>query len=148
MTMFRYGPVAWLWRLLLAAALAGGTAVAGAAVRQQAPSLLFVALPLLLPALFFGIVVVTRIDALANGDVAVGTLLLPRRTIRRSRLGVPRVKERVQSDTGGSMYAPRAWIPVSGALPLYLDLLAEIPDRRAFADYWRIPMAKLPRRGG
>jgi hypothetical protein len=148
MTMFRYGPVAWFWRLLIGIALVGGTTAVVAAVRQHAPSLLLFALPLLLPALFFGAVVVTRIDALDNGDVAVGTLLFPRRTIQRTRLGVPRVKQRVQSDAGGSMYAPRAWIPVSGALPLYLDLLAEIPDRRVFAEFWRVPIGEMPRRRG
>jgi hypothetical protein len=46
------------------------------------------------------------------------------------------------------MYAPRAWIPVSGALPFYLDLLAEIPDRRVFAEFWRVPIGEMPRRRG
>jgi hypothetical protein len=145
--MFRYGPMAWFWRLLIGIALVGGSVAVVAAIRQEAPSLLLFASPLLLPALFFGAVVVTRIDALEGGDVAVRTLLLPRRIIRRERLGRPRVRQRVQSDAGGSMYAPRAWVPVAGGLPLYFDLLAEIPDRRAFAEFWRVPLAELPRRG-
>jgi hypothetical protein len=37
------------------------------------------------------------------------------------------------------------WIPVRGGLPVYLDLLGEIPDRPALANMFRMKQSDLPR---
>jgi hypothetical protein len=127
--LYRYGLLAWFWRVLLAIALAGGGALIGFAFGGSW-TLVWVALPLLLPAWFFGTVVATRV--VRDGEVLhVATLLGWPRRVRLDRLGAPK-RYRVAYGETTSCHAPRLWQPVRGTLPLYLDLLATIPDRRAF----------------
>ena len=127
--LYRYGALAWFWRALLAIALAGGAALVGFAF-AGGWTLLWVAMALLLPAWFFGTVVATRV--VRDGDVLhVATLLGWPRRVRIDRLGTPKRHRAAYSDAT-SYDAPRLWQPVRGTLPIYLDLLATIPDRRAF----------------
>jgi hypothetical protein len=136
-TIYRYGLMAWVWRVPMLAALAGGVFCVLAAVFRFELALVAVAAPLVLPSLYFGWVVAHRVDRLEDGELLVTTLLFQRRRVARSDLGKPRVKLFAQGDIG-PMYAPRAWIPVRDRLPIYLDLLAEIPDRSAFGNAFGI----------
>jgi hypothetical protein len=144
-TLYRYGRIAWIWRALILAALVGGSICVYAGVTLEAPVLLPVAAPVILPALFFGFVVATRVEGLADGSLRVHTLLFARRRVDRARLGTTRVHFFAQA-TVTRVYAPRAWVGVRRGLPIYLDLFAEIPDRRAFANTFRIDRGVLPRR--
>ncbi len=143
-TIYRYGPAAWLWRALLAAALAGGALLLWLGAREASAALVAIAAILLAPSLFFGFAVAALVRTLGDGRVEVRTLLLVRRRIPRERLGAPRLRERYESEQG-PMYAPRLWVPVRGSVPVYLDLLGGIPDRRAFGDAFRVPVKALPR---
>lgn len=127
--LYRYGPMAWFWRVLIAGALAGGGALVGLAFTGAwAP--LWVGLPLVLPAWFFGVVVATRVVC-DGGHLRVATLLGWPRRVRLDRLGTPKRYRHAYGDTT-RFHAPRLWQPVRGKLPIYLDCLAHIPDRRAF----------------
>ncbi len=143
--LYRYGPIAWVWRALMIPALAAGAYCAVLATIQLEPILVVVAAPLALPALYLGRVVAVRIERLEDGDLLVRTLLFQRRRLARSDLGAPRLRQFAQGDVG-QFYAPRAWIPVRDRLPIYLDLLAHIPDRSAFGNAFRIDKARLPSR--
>lgn len=130
MVIYRYGALAWFWRLLIALALLGGGALTGFAVRFRSAAFLATALPLLAPALFCGFVVATRIRV-ESGRLEVGTLLFLRRTFPLAALGRPKVRLRATAVTH-QIDAPRLWVPVRGRLPIYLDLYASVPDRAAF----------------
>jgi hypothetical protein len=142
--LYRYGRIAWLWRALIFAALAGAGFLIAAGARAGAPSLYLVALPLLLPSLLFGQVVATTVVRREDGGLIVTNLLFLRRRLLRSELGRPRVRPWAQADYG-QIYAPSSWIPVRGSLPVYLDLLADIPDRRALAKTFQLNERDLPR---
>jgi hypothetical protein len=129
--LYRYGLLAWFWRTLIALGLGGGGLCLANGVVAADLGLAATGLPLLLPAVFFGGVVATSIDRLPGDRLAVGTLLGWRRTLPIARLGVPRRHTTAYADST-RIYAPRLWQPVRGRLPVYLDLLATIPDRRAF----------------
>lgn len=144
-TLYRYGPMAWVWRVLMLAALAAGAYCTQVAVFQSEPILVAVAAPLVLPALYFGRVVAHRVDRLEDGELLVTTLLFQRRRAARSDVGTPRLREFAQGDVG-PIYAPHAWIPVRHRLPIYLDLLAEIPDPAAFGNAFGISTSALPSR--
>lgn len=144
-TIYRYGPMAWVWRVPMLAALAAGAVCVLAAVFRFELELVVVAAPLVLPSLFFGRVVAHRVDRLEDGELLVTTLLFQRRRVARPDLGTPRLREFAQGDVG-PMYAPHAWIPVRHRLPIYLDLLAEIPDRPAFGNAFGINTSALPSR--
>ena len=139
--LYRYGALAWFWRGLIGLALLGSAALAWP-VAQGDFVALAVALPLLLPALFFGFVVATRVER-DGPELRLRTLLgLPRR-VRLDQLGVP-VRRAMAQATTQRIYAPRLWQPVRRRLPFYLDLLATIPDRRAFEQVF----GALPSRRG
>ena len=142
-TLYRYGALAWIWRVLIAAALAGGGGLALLAVRFADPGLLLIALPLVAPALFFGAVLVVQVDRRSDTSLHVQTLIFWRRRLDSTRLGTPRLRQMAQAEFG-AIHAPRVWIPVRGALPLYIDLLGTIADRRTFSTTFGIPASRLP----
>ena len=144
--LYLFGWLGWVWRGLIAAALVGGGFLIGAGVRSAEPYLLLVAAPLVLPALFFGHVVASRVVRIDDGALIVTNLLFLRRRVLCSELGPPRMRPWAQT-WYGRMYAPSSWIPVRGRLPIYLDLLANIPDRSALAKAFRLKERDLPRRG-
>lgn len=125
--LYRYGPVIWVWRGLLALVAFGSLAVVVATSSAWQAWLL--AGPLLLPGAFFGFVVASRIDLLGD-RLRVVTLCGLRRNLARDRLGVPVLWVRAYSN-GRPMHAPRWWVPVRGGLPLHVDLLGTIVDARA-----------------
>lgn len=144
MTLYRYGAIAWVWRLLIAGALLGGGTLAVAGARLGSVALLCMGGILVAPALFFGSVVVVSLERESPGVLRIGTLLFWQRTITINQLGAPRVRRLAQSHSG-SIYAPRVWIPVHGALPIYIDLLGTIMDRAAFASLLGVPGSAIPR---
>jgi hypothetical protein len=130
--LYRYGPLAWFWRLLmlLGAALGAGSAVAAA---MGAGWLLWLAAAAFaLPTLFFGYVVATRVE-LEAAQLRVRTLLGIPRTIGLSSLGGRKFSSHATTDVATRIHAPRLWQFVRGSLPIYLDLLATIPDPHGFA---------------
>ena len=143
MVIYRYGPVAWVWRLLAGAGLVGGVALAVFGFREGWLAGLGIALPLVLPALVLGPMVAVRVDRLPDGRVEVRTLAFWRRRLDRGRIGTPRLKIYAQATVGG-VSAPRIWVPVKGGLPIHVDLLGEIPDRKAFLAVFSLPPAQLP----
>lgn len=110
-------------------------------IRDSMPVPFLVAAPLLMPALFFGAAVAVRVDRPGEEEIVVSTLIFWRRRIPLKRLGVARLRTHAQGDMG-PMWAPALWIPVKGGLPLYLDLLAKIPDRSRFRKTFQV---SLPR---
>lgn len=130
-TLYRYGPLAWVWRVLIAFFLLGGFGSLAGVVRTGELWLVVSALVLLAPALFFGFVVAVRVDHAGEDTIIVRTLLFWSRRIRQDELRSSRVRERYEGEFG-PIHAPRSWVPVKGSLPIYLDLLAHIPDQRAF----------------
>lgn len=141
-TIYRYGLITWVWRVLLAVALIGGTILLVAA-RSGTLELALIAVAFVVPGIFFGTVVATRVDRLDNGHVQVWTLLFWRRHVLREHLSAPRLYPFAQL-AAGSVYAPRVWVPVHRRLPIYLDLLAYIPNRDAFLTTFRLPGSALP----
>lgn len=129
--LYYYGPAAWFWRalMLLFAGLAAVFLVAG--VLALEPLALLGAAALFGPVVFFGTVVVVRAHRLDDGSLDIETLLFVHRRITSSRIGVPRVRVNYEN-LPSNLRAPRVWVPVKGALPIYFDLLGNIPDRQAF----------------
>jgi len=130
-TLYDYGPMAWLWRcmILLFGALASLFLVGG--LSPLNPLVMGGAIALLAPAVFFGTVLVVRADRGDGGGLEIQTLLFWRRRIARDRLGAPRVRIKYRTEHT-DLSAPRVWVPVKGGWPLYFDLLGRIPDRPAF----------------
>lgn len=145
MVIYRYGPMAHVWRLLAGAGLSGGAVLAGLLLREGSWVGLWIGLPLMLPALLLAPMVAVRIDRLADGAIDVRTLAFWRRRITRDRLGKPRLQVYAQATYEG-VSAPRIWVPVRGGLPLHVDLLGAIPDRRAFLAVFDLPPGRLPQR--
>jgi hypothetical protein len=143
-TLYRYGPIAWLWRVLIVGGQAGGWFLVFIGFTSVEFWAYAVAAPLILPGLFFGHVVATQVDILDDGTLTVTTLMGLRRRLMREDLGKPRYYAWAQTEVT-QVYAPRAWIPVRGRWPIYLDLMAEIPDRSAFANIFRIKKGDVPR---
>lgn len=131
-TIYQYGPIAWIWRILLGFIMFGALgslvmgAIAGSAV------LLIGGGVLLAPSIFLGTVVAVAIVHVDDEFLDVTTLLFRRRLVRRSLLGMPRLRTRYE-DESATLYAPRIWVPVRGQWPVYIDLLGEIPDRSRFS---------------
>lgn len=96
------------------------------------------ALPLGLPSIALPWALATQIERTSNDEVVVTNLFFVRRRIRRETLGKPRVRLTAQ---GALMHisAPRAWIPVRRAWPVYVDLYADIPDPAAFRSFFKLP---------
>jgi hypothetical protein len=127
--LYRYGPLAWVWRALIAFGFGLGTMASLGAVLMLNPLLLVAAVALIGPALFFGLVLVVNAERLEDGSLLVSTLLFVRRTIRPDRLGRPTVRVLYRT-LYADLSAPRVWVPVRGGLPLYFDLLGTLPNRQ------------------
>ncbi len=141
--IYDYGWAAWIWRILLAGALLGATAMCVLGFQLDKPFLFLIAVVLAAPSLFFGSAVATRIDQFGEDRLLVETLLFWQRRLTSSQLGRARLRKRYESETG-SIYAPAVWVSVQGSYPIYLDLLAHIPDRALFAKIFRVPLQELP----
>jgi len=146
MTLYRYGWMAWVWRSLMLLGVGFGIAFVwmGALDEQlfwfgTIFGLGFAAFPLIL-----GQMVATRVDQRPDGLLRVHTLNLTWRTIDPARLGQARYRSYVQSDYGG-LRAPRIWVPVRGGPPIFLDLLAHIPDPDAFRALFPFDDGSAPR---
>lgn len=129
--MYRYGPLAWVWRGCIAFGLALGGLAAIGTVLTLNPLLLVAALALLGPACFFGVVLVVRVEGEPDGTLRIDTLMFVRRRISAGRVGRPTVRVKYRT-LYADLTAPRVWVPVKGGLPLYVDLLGDIRDREAF----------------
>lgn len=157
--LYRYGVVAWVWRALGAAAVVGGGALVAVALAEGTLVPALVALPLLAPVFVLFPMVATRItlvdtgaatrpagEASAREDVELCVLTLAgyTRRIRHDRFEGHTLKSFAEGDVS-RIYSPRAWLKVRGAWPVYVDLLAHIPDKRRFAATFGLPAAKMPR---
>lgn len=130
-TLYRYGRLAWVWRalMLLGAAIAAPLVVV--AWRDGSGWALLTAAPLVLPSAFLAGVVAVQIDEVDEA-LDVRTLGGWRRRLPRRAIGPGRVRVHAQGHSG-PVRAPRAFVRVRGGLPLYVDLLADIPDRPRLA---------------
>lgn len=129
--LFRYGWIAWIWRTLILLAGVGGGTLLVHSVLKGSWGLFATSMPVLLPAVFLGLVVAVRIDRGSDGVIRVVTLSFWRRRIVAKRIGRPKFREHAQTDYG-SLHAPRLWVPVKGGLPIFIDLLGDIPDKGTF----------------
>ncbi len=137
MTLYRYGGIAWLWRAFIACGLLVGATLLVSVGRSAPIVAAALALPLVAPAVFFGLTVAVRIDA-DDSSLRVATLLGWRRHIARSRVSRARVYDTAEG-YAGSFHAPRAWVSIRGALPVYVDLLGDTPHRSALDAALRLP---------
>lgn len=137
-TIYRYGWIAWVWRGFSLFGLAASALLAFAALRFGDWTFVAMALPLAVPAILLPWMLAVRIDRAGDDAVVVTNLFFVRRHVPRRALGRPRLRETAESE-GVRFHAPRAWIPVRGGLPIYVDLLATIPDERAFRSFFRLP---------
>jgi hypothetical protein len=121
------------------AAIGIAAAVFLTAVAVLSGDWVFVAMaaPLGVPATVFPWVLAVQIDRMPYG-IVVTNLFWVRRRVRREDLGVPRVRLTAQGAIL-HIHAPRAWIPVRRSWPIYVDLMAEIPDQATFRSYFRLP---------
>jgi hypothetical protein len=139
----RSGPIAWLGRVLIIGGQVTGWFLVFIGFTSAEFWAYAVAAPLILPGLFCGHVVATQVDVLDDGNLIVTTLMGLRRRLTREDLGKPRYFAWAQTEVT-QVYAPRVWIPVRGRWPIYLDLMAVIPDRSAFANFFRIKKGDVP----
>jgi hypothetical protein len=142
-TIYRYGPIKWIWRAMIAGGQVGGWLLVVFGIVQVEFWAYLVAAPLILPGVFFGHVVATQVDLLDYGELVVTTLLGGRRRLTREELGRPRLFFYAQT-TDSYVYAPRAWIPVRRKWPIYLDLYGEIADRKTFIAMFGIEKRHVP----
>lgn len=126
-TVYRYGRAAWVWRGLIGLAVALAVPLVAVGLRDGVATTLLVALPLLAPSVFFAGVLAVRIDEVGD-HLHVQTLGGWTRRLPARDVGPGRVRDVAQGDAG-PIAAPRAFVRVRGGLPIYVDLLAEIPDR-------------------
>jgi hypothetical protein len=143
-TLYRYGIIAWVWRVVILGALLGGGAAIAIGAQLMSGALVAFGSVLVAPALFFGAVLAVDVQLESPDSLRVQTLIFWRRRVSRPDLGAPRVKT-TAAGTTGPIHAPRAWIPVRGTLPIYFDLLGTIPDRRAFGAMFGLSASSLPR---
>jgi hypothetical protein len=108
------------------------------AIRFGEWAFIAMALPLGLPSIALPLALAVRIERTSNDEVVVTNLFFVRRRIRRESLGKPRVRLTAQGALT-HLPAPRAWIPVRRAWPVYVDLYADIPDPAAFRSFFRLP---------
>jgi len=137
-TIYRYGWMAWFWRVLIAIALAGSAFFVFLAIRLGDWWFVAMALPLGIPSILLPWALATRIDRVTHEEIVVTNLFFMRRRVRRDSLGRPRVRQTAQGALT-HIAAPRAWIPVRRAWPIYVDLYADIPDPAAFRTFFRLP---------
>lgn len=145
-TLYRYGWIAWFWRVLVLFALAGSAFLLFAAVRFGDWTFLAMALPIALPAILLPWMLAVRIERVDRDRILVTNLFFVRRRIPLSDLGRPRRRDKAQA-MFRMIPAPRAWIPVRGRLPVYVDLFADIPDPNAFDAVFKIPRTPSGPRG-
>jgi hypothetical protein len=126
-TIYRYGALAWVWRVLMLLGLALAAPLLALWWRDDAGWGLLAALPLIAPTALLAGAVAVRIDE-AGDHLDVWTLGGWRRRVARGAVGPGRIREYAQGDLG-AVRAPRAFVRVRGGLPIYVDLLADIPDR-------------------
>lgn len=137
-TIYRYGWIAWVWRGLALFGLAASALLVFAALRSASWMFIAMALPLAVPAIVLPWMLAVRIDRVGDDAIVVTNLFFVRRHVSRRALGRPRFRDTAESE-GVQFHAPRAWIPVRGGLPIYVDLLAKISDERAFRSFFRLP---------
>lgn len=142
MTIYRYGAIAWFWRFLALVGIGGAVVLVLLAFGPGGRLLLAGALPLAVPSVFLPWVLAVQIDMVGEDEILVHNLWFAKRRIRRSALGRPRVKRTAQG-TLLHIHAPRAWIPVAGGWPIYVDLLADIPDFTALRAVLNLPKNAL-----
>ena len=135
--LYRYGPAAWVWRLMILFFCAIG-AVPVVLVRDVDFGGIVTAAIMFGPSLFFGFVVAVRVDRVGEETVRVVTLIFWRRRIRREELGSSTLR-REYIDDDMIIDAPRLWVPVKHALPIYIDLMGDIPDKQTFAEFFVAP---------
>lgn len=143
-TIYRYGWVGWVWRVLIVGAQGLGWFLVYAGFLHAEFWLYLVAAPLILPGWFFGHVVAAQVDLLDHGELVVTTLMGKHRRLTRNDLGKPRLFFYAQA-TVTYIFAPRAWIPVRNKWPIYLDLYGQIVDRKAFIAVFGIAKQHIPR---
>lgn len=141
--LYRYGPVAWVWRVLGALALAGGALLVAAAMRLGEWWLALIALPLALPVLVLFPMVATRIT-LRGGVLEVTTLAGVRRRVPREHITGHTYRETAAGEFT-SLYAPRVWVHVRGGLPIHVDLMGRIPDPSTLSAALGLPKKLIPR---
>lgn len=137
-TIYRYGLMAWFWRLFVVPGVVAGALAIYYGVRLDALWFIVMGMALLGPSYFFGMTLAVRIDRMDGSRLRISTLLFWRRYLDRSKFGTPRFREKYHADHS-TMYAPRLWQPVRGHLPIYIDLLGDIPDRDVFRLFFHVP---------
>lgn len=138
MTIYRYGAIGWVWRLLALLGLVGAGVFVLLIVRFGDWWPLAGAMALGLPSVLFPLLVAERIDRFTDDELVVTNLFFIRRRIDRNRIGHPRLRKAAHGALP-RVKAPRAWIPVKGGLPIYIDLYATIPDATALRSALGIP---------
>jgi hypothetical protein len=138
MTIYRYGWIAWVWRVLALSGIGGAGLFLGLAVRSGPWWLALAGVVLGTPAVVLPWLVAARIDRRSEEEIVVTNLFFFPRRIERPRIGHPRLR-RTAHGSLPTVAAPRAWIPVRGGLPVYLDLYATIPEPAAFRSFFDIP---------
>ena len=137
MTIYRYGWVAWVWRVLVGGWLGASAFLLVIAVHfgdwWLGAGIILVGVPVVVLPWMLAI----RIDRTAEEEIVVTNLFFVRRRISRSALGFPRL--RLIAHGAVKTRAPRAWIPVQGGLPIYVDLYGTFPDPVAFRSFWSAP---------
>lgn len=140
--LYRYGPVAWVWRALGAPALVGGALLGVAALRHGEWWLALLALPLVAPVLVLFPMVAVRI-ALRDTALEIDTLAFVRRRVPRERIVGHSYRETAAGELT-SLYAPRVWVRVRGGLPIHVDLMGTISDRATLAAALGLPQKLVP----
>ena len=136
--IYRYGPVAWVWRVMAGAGLFAAGALLWLAWRGASLAPLFMAIPLALPGLVLAPMVAVKIRLLEDGRVEIHTLAFWRRRLDPSRLGKVHHKTHAQAYVQ-RVSAPRIWVSVRGGLPIHVDLCGTIPQRETFRRLFDIP---------
>jgi hypothetical protein len=156
MTLYRADRMllTWVWRWLILGGLIIG-AVSVTMALTSAPTSwrrLLIGVGCAAIPLALGHLVATRIDRRPDGRLKVWTLSLSWRTIDPARVGRVRYRVARVGRYGQMSDAPHLWVELRGGPPLYLDLLADIPDRRALRalfpyDDGAAPTSRPPRKG-
>lgn len=139
MTIYRYGWIAWIWRGLAIVGLLASLLLVFLALRLGDWVFFAVAAPLGVPSMLLPLILAVRIDGTDDAEeILVWNLWSVRRRIPRESLGRPKVRRTAQAALS-HIPAPRAWIPVRGQLPIYVDLYASIPDPQLFRRVLSLP---------
>lgn len=142
--LYRYGPVAWVWRALGVLALGGGALLGAVALRHGEWWLVALALPLVAPVIVLFPMVAVRI-ALRDAVLEVDTLACVRRRVPRERIAGHSYRETAAGEFT-TLHAPRVWVRVKGGLPIHVDLMGTIPERGALAAALGLPAKLVPER--